>query len=116
MVKTMHSQLKQRISIRQLSILSQMVFLSFDRLTNVSFSMTNHEESQPAHLQLSDMNVPISLNLPKYAEPAQRYCPAGVYEVVEEEGQDPRFCCEFPKLRSLQKRAILRTQVRISHG
>jgi electron-transferring-flavoprotein dehydrogenase len=61
--------------------------LSFDRLTNVSFSMTNHEESQPAHLQLKDASVPISVNLPRYAEPAQRYCPAGVYEVVEKDGQ-----------------------------
>ncbi|MFZ7093341.1 4Fe-4S dicluster domain-containing protein [Primorskyibacter sp. 2E233] len=60
--------------------------LSFDRLTNVSFSFTNHEESQPAHLQLKDPNVPIVVNLPKYAEPAQRYCPAGVYEVVEKDG------------------------------
>ncbi|MGI9395594.1 MAG: 4Fe-4S dicluster domain-containing protein [Boseongicola sp.] len=57
--------------------------LSFDRLTNVSFSMTNHEESQPAHLKLVDASVPIDVNLPKYAEPAQRYCPAGVYEVVD---------------------------------
>ena len=57
--------------------------LSFDRLTNVSFSMTNHEESQPAHLKLKDSSVPIDVNLPKYAEPAQRYCPAGVYEVVD---------------------------------
>ena len=69
--------------------------LSFDRLTNVSFSMTNHEESQPAHLQLSDANIPISVNLPKYAEPAQRYCPAGVYEVVEEDGKDARFVINF---------------------
>ena len=58
--------------------------LSFDRLTNVSFSFTNHEESQPAHLKLKDPEVPIKVNLPKYAEPAQRYCPAGVYEVVDE--------------------------------
>ena len=58
--------------------------LSFDRLTNVSFSATNHQESQPAHLHLKDASVPISINLPKYAEPAQRYCPAGVYEVVGE--------------------------------
>ncbi len=57
--------------------------LSFDRLTNVSFSMTNHEESQPPHLQLKDPNVPMSVNMPKFAEPAQRYCPAGVYEVVD---------------------------------
>ncbi|WP_298293602.1 electron transfer flavoprotein-ubiquinone oxidoreductase [uncultured Litoreibacter sp.] len=58
--------------------------LSFDRLTNVSFSATNHEESQPAHLHLKDASIPIDVNLPKYAEPAQRYCPAGVYEVVDE--------------------------------
>jgi electron-transferring-flavoprotein dehydrogenase len=69
--------------------------LSFDRLTNVSFSMTNHEESQPAHLRLTDPNVPILVNLRKYAEPAQRYCPAGVYEVVHEEGKDPRFVINF---------------------
>jgi len=61
--------------------------LSFDRLTNVSFSMTNHEESQPAHLHLKDASLPISVNLPKYAEPAQRYCPAGVYEIVQKEGE-----------------------------
>ena len=69
--------------------------LSFDRLTNVSFAMTNHEESQPAHLKLLDPSVPIKVNLPEYAEPAQRYCPAGVYEVVEEEGKDPRFVINF---------------------
>ncbi|MET4128677.1 electron transfer flavoprotein-ubiquinone oxidoreductase [Roseovarius sp. MBR-6] len=69
--------------------------LSFDRLTNVSFSMTNHEESQPAHLRLTDPNVPILVNLRKYAEPAQRYCPAGVYEVVHEEGKEPRFVINF---------------------
>ncbi|MCG7573970.1 electron transfer flavoprotein-ubiquinone oxidoreductase [Phaeobacter sp. CNT1-3] len=61
--------------------------LSFDRLTNVSFSFTNHEESQPPHLQLADASVPIGNNLPMYDEPAQRYCPAGVYEVVEKEGK-----------------------------
>ena len=59
--------------------------LSFDRLTNVSFSMTNHEESQPAHLKLKDASIPIGVNLPKYGEPAQRYCPAGVYEVIDEQ-------------------------------
>jgi len=58
--------------------------LSFDRLTNVSFSMTNHEEAQPAHLRLTDDSVPMSVNMPKFAEPAQRYCPAGVYEVVDD--------------------------------
>ena len=69
--------------------------LSFDRLTNVSFSMTNHEESQPVHLQLKDASTPIKVNLPKYAEPAQRYCPAGVYEVVEEQDKDARFVINF---------------------
>jgi electron-transferring-flavoprotein dehydrogenase len=69
--------------------------LSFDRLTNVAFSFTNHEESQPAHLHLTDASVPISVNLPKYDEPAQRYCPAGVYEVVQEAGSDPRFVINF---------------------
>ena len=69
--------------------------LSFDRLTNVSFSMTNHEEDQPCHLKLKDKNVPIAVNLRAYAEPAQRYCPAGVYEVVEEEGKEPRFVINF---------------------
>ena len=69
--------------------------LSFDRLTNVSFSATNHEESQPAHLRLTDPALPIAVNLPSYAEPAQRYCPAGVYEVVEEDDTDPRFVINF---------------------
>ncbi|PYG26881.1 electron transfer flavoprotein-ubiquinone oxidoreductase [Pelagimonas varians] len=69
--------------------------ISFDRLTNVAFSFTNHEESQPAHLKLIDENVPISINLRQFAEPAQRYCPAGVYEVVTEEGKDPRFVINF---------------------
>lgn len=68
--------------------------ISFDRLTNVSFSMTNHEESQPAHLHLTDASIPVGTNLPKYAEPAQRYCPAGVYEVVEKEN-GPEFVINF---------------------
>ncbi len=57
--------------------------ISFDRLTNVSFSGTNHEENQPCHLFLKNKSIPIKKNLPLYAEPAQRYCPAGVYEVLE---------------------------------
>ncbi|MFV2002400.1 MAG: 4Fe-4S dicluster domain-containing protein, partial [Paracoccaceae bacterium] len=69
--------------------------LSFDRLTNVAFSMTNHEEKQPAHLQLIDPDIPIRINLPKFGEPAQRYCPAGVYEVLREEGKEPRFVINF---------------------
>ncbi|MCY4151424.1 MAG: electron transfer flavoprotein-ubiquinone oxidoreductase [Aestuariivita sp.] len=69
--------------------------LSFDRLTNVAFSMTNHDENQPVHLQLADATIPIRVNLTKYAEPAQRYCPAGVYEVVYEEGKKPWFQINF---------------------
>ena len=69
--------------------------LSFDRLTNVAFSFTNHDENQPAHLRLKDASVPILVNLPEYAEPAQRYCPAGVYEVIAEEGKEPRFQINF---------------------
>ena len=66
--------------------------LSFDRLTNVSFSATNHGEEQPSHLKLVNSTVPIDFNLPNFDEPAQRYCPAGVYEVLrEEDGSNPRF-------------------------
>lgn len=59
--------------------------LTFDRLTSVSFSNTNHGEDQLVHLQLVDPSVPVSVNLRDYDEPAQRYCPAGVYEIVEDE-------------------------------
>jgi len=66
--------------------------LTFDRLTNVSFTATNHGEEQPSHLKLIDSSVPISVNLPEFDEPAQRYCPAGVYEVIrEDDGSNPRF-------------------------
>ena len=69
--------------------------LSFDRLTNVAYSFTNHEESQPAHLHLMDPSVPVSVNLEKYAGPSARYCPAGVYEFVEEAGKDTKFVINF---------------------
>lgn len=61
--------------------------LSFDKLSSVFISNTVHEEDQPCHLQLKDASVPISVNFAKYAEPAQRYCPAGVYEVLEDEAE-----------------------------
>ncbi len=64
--------------------------LSFDKLSSVFLSNTNHEEDQPCHLTLADKSIPIEVNLPKYSEPAQRYCPAGVYEVIEE-SDGPRF-------------------------
>jgi electron-transferring-flavoprotein dehydrogenase len=66
--------------------------LSFDKLSSVFVSATNHEEDQPAHLRLTDPDVPIAVNLPLYGEPARLYCPAGVYEVLyDEAGAHPRF-------------------------
>jgi len=64
--------------------------ISFDKLSSVFLSNTNHEEDQPVHLVLKDPSIPIRVNLPEFAEPAQRYCPAGVYEVVQEQS-GPRF-------------------------
>ena len=65
--------------------------LSFDKLSSVFLSSTNHEEEQPCHLKLRDPNSPINVNLPLYDEPAQRYCPAGVYEVITQESGEKRF-------------------------
>lgn len=65
--------------------------ITFDKLSSVFLSNTNHAEDQPCHLQLKDASIPIDVNLPKYDEPAQRYCPAGVYEVVEEADGSKRF-------------------------
>ncbi len=62
--------------------------ITFDRLTNVSFSSTYHEENQPVHLKISDEKIPIDTNLALYDSPEQRYCPAGVYEIVNDEGLD----------------------------
>ncbi|WP_312514476.1 electron transfer flavoprotein-ubiquinone oxidoreductase [Stutzerimonas nitrititolerans] len=65
--------------------------LSFDKLSSVFLSNTNHEEEQPVHLKLTDPSIPIDKNLPMYDEPAQRYCPAGVYEVVANDDGSKRF-------------------------
>lgn len=65
--------------------------ISFDRLNSVFLSNTNHEEDQPCHLKLEYINIPIDQNLPLYAEPAQRYCPAGVYEVLDDDNGGKRF-------------------------
>lgn len=64
--------------------------ISFDKLSSVFLSNTNHAEDQPCHLQLKDPDVPVKINLPLYDEPAQRYCPAGVYEIIGEETGSPR--------------------------
>jgi electron-transferring-flavoprotein dehydrogenase len=64
--------------------------VSFDRLSSVYLSNTNHEENQPVHLQLKDPNVPIEVNLRLYDAPEQRYCPAGVYEIVLDAEGKPR--------------------------
>ena len=61
--------------------------LTFDKLTNVSFSSTYHEENQPCHLKLTDASIPISNNFEHYDSPEQRYCPAGVYEILNENNQ-----------------------------
>ncbi len=65
--------------------------LSFDKLSSVFISNTNHEEDQPSHLRLTDPAIPLNDNLEKFAEPAQRYCPAGVYEIIENEDGNKRF-------------------------
>lgn len=65
--------------------------LSFDKLSSVYLSNTNHEEDQPCHLQLKDPSIPIQVNLPKFNEPAQRYCPAGVYEVIDNDAGEKIF-------------------------
>ena len=65
--------------------------ITFDKLSSVFLSSTNHEEDQPCHLKLADSNIPITQNLPLYDEPAQRYCPAGVYEVVKDESGNDKF-------------------------
>lgn len=61
--------------------------LTFDKLSSVYLTNTDHTEDQPCHLKLADAEIPLQVNLPLFQEPAQRYCPAGVYEVVEEQGQ-----------------------------
>ena len=65
--------------------------LSFDRLTNVAYSYTNHAEDQPVHLKVCDRELQRESELEVFAGPSTRYCPAGVYEWIEEEGQEPKF-------------------------
>lgn len=82
-----HEQIKKADACEKIEYPKPDGKISFDRLTSVSLSNTYHEENQPAHLKLADDSIPVNKNLPDYAEPAQRYCPAGVYEIVEDQGQ-----------------------------
>jgi len=82
-----HAQLKKSKDCRPIEYPKPDGVLIFDKLTSVQLTNTNHEEDQPSHLKLKDPSVPIQINLPEFDEPAQRYCPAAVYEVVEENGE-----------------------------
>lgn len=86
-----HAQLKEASACSPIPYPKPDNVLSFDRLSSVYLSNTNHEEKQPCHLKLKDASIPIRQNLPRYGEPAQRYCPAGVYEVIEEAEGEARF-------------------------
>lgn len=86
-----HKQLKKVKDCKELSYPKPDNKLMFDRLSSVYLSNTNHEEDQPCHLKLADPSLPIQVNLPEYAEPAQRYCPAGVYEVIENDAGEKVF-------------------------
>ena len=81
-----HACLKEANKMSKISYPKPDGVISFDKLSSVFLSNTNHAEDQPCHLILKDESIPIEQNLPLYDEPAQRYCPAGVYEVIEEEG------------------------------
>ena len=79
-----HTQLKPAHKCKKIQYPKPDGCISFDRLTNVAFSNTYHSENQPIHLQLQDDSVPIHINLAQYDAPEQRYCPAGVYEIVQQ--------------------------------
>ncbi|MGB0833294.1 MAG: electron transfer flavoprotein-ubiquinone oxidoreductase [Psychrobium sp.] len=82
-----HEQLKLASESQEINYPKPDGKLSFDKLSSVFLSNTNHEEDQRCHLTLKDASIPLSVNMEKWAEPAQRYCPAGVYEVIEENGE-----------------------------
>ncbi len=82
-----HSALKKSKDCHPIDYPNPDGVLTFDRLTSVQLSNTNHEENQPGHLKLKEADIPVRVNLPEYAEPAQRYCPAAVYEIVEDQGE-----------------------------
>jgi electron-transferring-flavoprotein dehydrogenase len=86
-----HAQMKLASDAQKIEYPKPDGVLSFDKLSSVFLSNTNHEEDQPSHLQLLDKSIPIQVNLAKFDEPAQRYCPAGVYEVIEDDNGDEQF-------------------------
>ena len=86
-----HAQLKPASKMEKPDYPKPDGVISFDKLSSVFITNTSHEEDQPCHLQLADADIPINSNLLLYDEPAQRYCPAGVYEVLEEEDGSKRF-------------------------
>ena len=82
-----HTTLRRKDEVQPILYAKADGVLTFDRLSSVFISNTNHEEDQPVHLTLKDADVPITVNLAQYDAPEQRYCPAGVYEIVEEGGK-----------------------------
>ena len=88
--KADNTTLKRKVEVRKINYPKPDGVLTFDRLTSVFLSNTNHEEDQPVHLTLKDSTVPVEVNLALYDGPEQRYCPAGVYEFVEEADGRPR--------------------------
>jgi electron-transferring-flavoprotein dehydrogenase len=94
---TLHDTIPDHATLKLASECKEIVYpkpdgkLSFAKLDSVFIANVNHAEDQPTHLRLKDASIPIGINLPKYNEPAQRYCPAGVYEIVEEANGDKRF-------------------------
>lgn len=82
-----YAQLKKSNNCKEIVYDKPDGILTFDRLTSVQLSNTYHEENQPSHLKLKDSSIPVNKNLPEYDEPAQRYCPAAVYEIIEEKGE-----------------------------
>jgi electron-transferring-flavoprotein dehydrogenase len=85
-----HTSLRQKNQSAPIAYPKPDGVLTFDRLSSVFISNTNHEEDQPVHLTLKDGDIPTAINLPVYAGPEQRYCPAGVYEFVDGENGEPR--------------------------
>jgi electron-transferring-flavoprotein dehydrogenase len=89
-LKPDHTTLRQKNQVRPIDYPKPDGALTFDRLSSVFISNTNHEEDQPVHLTLKDADIPTAIDLPVYAGPEQRYCPAGVYEFVDGENGEPR--------------------------